>query len=258
MHSEIQQLGQETDKDFVTVKDTRCYAVASTITTIPTVPLHCYEIISTIAVSRTGTPTTWPSASPTIEVRPTCTCTTGSHTTDTQPNKTTDANASPTGKLGIGDAAFEFRQTNLATGLLGSIVVLVVINWLILSHRRVNLERRNHREEMSIKRLEIYSKSHPQTSAGIKSPDEDLLRAGISPYTLYESRMPQWSFAKLRLWWGSTGRIESEAEIERLKAETARIRAHGLRLEVELEVVKRHATWGPRGWVPYKGRSMSM
>ena len=52
MHSEIQQrkLDQETDKDFQTFKYTCCYAVASTITTAPTDPLHCYEVISTIAL----------------------------------------------------------------------------------------------------------------------------------------------------------------------------------------------------------------
>ncbi|KAF8436765.1 hypothetical protein BGX38DRAFT_1213516 [Terfezia claveryi] len=252
MHSEIEQLGKEPDKGFLTFKDTRCCAVGSTLTTAPTDTIHCHGIISTIAVSVSGTTT--------LEARPKFTCTTSSHITDTQPNKTTDTNESLTGKLGIGNAALEFSQTHLVTSLLATVALLVVFNWLFLSHRRISLEGQNHREEMSVRRLELYSKTHPQTSVGIRTPDEDLLRAGISPYTLYENRMPQWSFAKLRLWWGSTDRIEIEqlkaeterlkveyerlkGETERLKAETARIRNHGLRLEADLELVKRSATW---------------
>ena len=138
------------------------------------------------------------------------------HTISAQSNKTTSANGSPTGKLGIGDAALEFRQTHLVTSLLVSIALLVVANWLILSYRRVSLEGQKHREEMSIKRQGLYSKAPLQTSVGIQAPDEDLLCASISPYTLYKSRIPRWSFAKIRFWWGSAARLE----IERLKAET--------------------------------------
>ena len=41
-----------------------------------------------------------------------------------------------------------------------------------------------------------------------------------------------------------------------MKAETARIGAHGLQLEVELEMVRRHAAWGPRRLIQLGGKKL--
>ncbi|RPB19058.1 hypothetical protein L211DRAFT_843076 [Terfezia boudieri ATCC MYA-4762] len=130
---------------------------------------------------------------------------------------------------------------------------------------------------MSVKRSELYLNTHPENSANMKLTDND------SPYTIYESRMPGWTFPKIRLWSGSVDRETTEltlekvkaeiekakaeienakaeiekakAEIERLKLETAKVRVHGVNLELELERVRDRQS---SRWVPYRYRSRSV
>ncbi|KAF8422327.1 hypothetical protein BGX38DRAFT_1147314 [Terfezia claveryi] len=271
MYSGVELLDQESNMDLRTTNVTHCYKVSSTITALPTAQVYCFEFSSTFTVSETFNPTT---INPTLE--PKSTYTTSTHTTNNQPNLTASTNSSITGRLGLGDASFEFQQTNWVFGLLLTIAFVVVINWITITHRRVSLESRNFIEEMSVKRSELYLNTHPENSANMKLTGNDLLRAGISPYTIYESRMPGWTFPKIRLWSGSVDRETTElklekvkaeiekakaeiekakAEIERLKLETAKVRVHGVNLELELERVRDRQS---SRWVPYRYRSRSV
>ena len=234
--------------DLSIAKVTHCYEVSSTITTSPTGPLYCYEILTTCAVSRTGNP----AINPTLEPKSTYTNTTSIHTTNNQPNLTTSTNSSITSRLGLGDVALEFQQTNWVTGLLVTIAILVVVNWITITHRRVNLESWNHQLKLEIAKVRVQ---------GVGSVDTELklelekVKAEIEGLKLETAKVSVHGVGLV----DTELKLELEkvkAEIEGLKRETAKVRV--LELELELERVRGRATPRSGRWVPYRDQSRSI
>ena len=82
---------------------------------------------------------------------------------------------------------------------------------------------------MSVSRSELYLNTRPEKSADMRAADGDFFRAGISPYTIYENRIPKWSFPNIRLWSGSVDK-EQTFELEKVKAMSEKWKAVGRKI----------------------------